>query len=516
MSLLKRIMGMLCFSLCIPVMSQDATTLPSSLLTTGSDLEWTCAGGASIRDGIVTASLPEGTTNGMSVATAPLDLSSCDYNGFRVSVRARAEGVADAERPVNGVKAMVRYHEIVFDETFYPQADAQPGTWNWTNLVFTVWVHGKKPREATLFLGIAGAGGKVEFDLSSLRVEFVRGVPTYQISNRDYRIHYPDNGLSAGPPLRGTMLGNSSEREFRDLAAMGATLVRYQMTCDWKKQFPEGDGIAQFRPWMEQKLAHLEEMLPWGRKYGIKICVDWHWPAGGNTDEKYSSNRIFTEKVYADLFVSQWEEIARRFKGNHDVIYGYDLVNEPLDRGGLLYDFPSLMRRCAEAIRAIDPDTPIIYEANHNAAPNGFGFLSPVRMDNVIYSVHMYGPLDFTHQGLFKKAEDWTPVAYPNSGKGWDKEWLRHYLKPVRDFQLETGARIFVGEFSAVAYAPGAADWLRDCIDLFREYGWDWTYHAFREATCWSLEHEGLSYFELKPAAEETDRMRVVREGFSK
>ena len=29
---------------------------------------------------------------------------------------------------------------------------------------------------------------------------------------------------------------------------------------------------------------------------------------------------------------------------------------------------------------------------------------------------------------------------------------------------------------------------LRDCIDIFVEYGWDWTCHAFRE---WSVEREG-------------------------
>lgn len=59
----------------------------------------------------------------------------------------------------------------------------------------------------------------------------------------------------------------------------------------------------------------------------------------------------------------------------------------------------------------------------------------------------------------------------------------------MRDFQLKYGARIYVGEFSAVRWAPGADRYLEDCISIFEEYGWDWSYHAFREWSGWSVEH---------------------------
>jgi hypothetical protein len=61
----------------------------------------------------------------------------------------------------------------------------------------------------------------------------------------------------------------------------------------------------------------------------------------------------------------------------------------------------------------------------------------------------------------------------------------------VREFQLAYGAHIYVGEFSAIRWAPdnGAYRYLRDCVEVFEEYGWDWSYHAFREWDGWSLEH---------------------------
>jgi hypothetical protein len=63
-------------------------------------------------------------------------------------------------------------------------------------------------------------------------------------------------------------------------------------------------------------------------------------------------------------------------------------------------------------------------------------------------------------------------------------------LAPVRKFEKKYGARIFVGEFSAVAYAKGCDKWIADTASILNEYGWDWCYHAFREWPGWSVEHE--------------------------
>ena len=357
------------------------------------------------------------------------------------------------------------------------------------------------------------------------------------------RINYPDY-VRGWPQMKGMMLGASGEKEFADLHRMGATLVRYQMHASWSQFTNAPDAVAAFNTRLDEWLDHLDEMLPWSRKYGIKICVDMHTPIGGATKEKYSSDMIFVEKKYEDLLVATWERIARRFKGNEDAIYGYDLFNEPIDRENKLTTttWRAVFCRMIEAIRAIDPVTPIVVEPNCNASPRGFdvkniyglkGF-EPLPYDNLIYSVHVYQPMDFTHQGLFKKKDEYVPRPYPGwsreldpnrerhpgdlgddngvAGERWDKEFVRREIQSVRDFQLKSGARIFVGEFSAAAYAPGAEKYLRDLCELFEEYGWDWTYHAFREAHCWSVEYEGPSYFELVPAKGLTPRAEVLLE----
>ncbi len=177
-------------------------------------------------------------------------------------------------------------------------------------------------------------------------------------------------------------------------------------------------------------------------------------------------------------------------------------------------DYLGAQARAAKAIRAIDPDMPIFIEAADWDSAAGYSELEPVAVPNVIYQVHMYVPTEFTHQGVFGK---WAPAAYPGKigGTMWNKQQLRKVLQPVRDFQLAYNVHIYVGEFSAIRWAPGAANYLRDCIELFEEYGWDWTYHAYREWDGWSVEH-GSDPQDHQPSREPTDRKKVLLEWFGK
>ncbi|HXP89452.1 MAG TPA: hypothetical protein VN931_00850, partial [Fibrobacteria bacterium] len=62
---------------------------------------------------------------------------------------------------------------------------------------------------------------------------------------------------------------------------------------------------------------------------------------------------------------------------------------------------------------------------------------------------------------------------------------------------------------------PGASRYLADCISLFEEYGWDWSYHAFREYQGWDLEMEDLPRKEpALHATSPTDRLQVLLDAF--
>jgi hypothetical protein len=257
--------------------------------------------------------------------------------------------------------------------------------------------------------------------------------------------------------------------------------------------------VAAWREGLDKAIGQLETALGHACRRGIKVCIDMHsWPGGscgkatGDPKEWGNDTRLFHDPLYARALVKSWIRIAKSVTPYRDVIYGYDIINEPRQETPATEgcDLNSVYMRCAKAIRAVDPDTPIVVGSMHND-PGWFRKLEALDLGNVIYEVHVYYPHDYTHQGILTpldRVEYW-----PNPAKGWDAEFLRKSLAPVLDFQRRHGVKIFVGEFSAISWAPNAETYLRDAIALFEEYGWDWTYHAFREYPGWSVESEAVS-----------------------
>ena len=489
-------------------------------------IEWTLGRNAT-RTGDVIVVDTHGQRNG-GAAHAKIDLGG-QTGGVRATIRARGRGIGRPDKSYFGLKFMFHYRDPASGAEKWPQADHKGGDFDWATLELTTDLGPTPVGEVGITLGLQNVAGKVEFDVSSFTVapHELYEFPRY---NQDYVISYPDTkdsraeaqgrrdgkfvANSATPrlrerkQLRGAMLPlDPTEDDIKTLAEWGGTIGRYQMSRNFQKIDANLDFDAYVK-WLDGRLDLLEKVLGWARKYGLKICVDLHVPPGSIRDN--SEMRMFTDKACLDLYLACWEKIARRFKGNADVIYGYDLLNEPhQNRHAVPYSYWDAQRLAAEAIRRIDPETAIVMEANWSSSAPAYDYMSPLAMPNVIYEVHMYIPSDYTHQGV----NGWSPAKkWPDESCGWNKEMLRAKLAPVVAFARRHNARIFVGEFSAIAWAPGADQYLRDCIELFDEYGWDWCYHAFNEWRGWNVEYAGDSLKTLRRVGD-TPRKRVLIDG---
>jgi len=229
---------------------------------------------------------------------------------------------------------------------------------------------------------------------------------------------------------------------------------------------------------------------------------------------------MFTDKRYQQKFIDTWEMLAKRYKGR-EIIYAYDLINEPVDvrvhPEGLL-GWRELATKTAKLIRKIDPGKPIVFEPGPWGSCAGFDEMIPLDLDRVIYSFHMYQPHTFTHQ--FKKTKEFPKgIEYPGVIRGvkWDKERLWSAMQPAIDFQKEFNVQIYVGEFSAIRWAPNGSAYRynRDLIELFEAAGWDWAYHAYREWQGWSVEH-GTDKSDSSPAKTPTQRKKLLLKYFAK
>ena len=295
--------------------------------------------------------------------------------------------------------------------------------------------------------------------------------------------------------LRGAMIGTRvDEADIRVLGGeWGANHIRWQLL--WNG-FPNGPAdtatIQEYRDWLEGQYQRLERLLPVCEELGMLIVIDLHTPPGGR--DKSAHMPLFKKKELQDEFIHTWEVIATRFKGNK-AIWAYDLLNEPLegDRAEDVMSWQELCAVAAKRIRAIDAERTIIISPAKWGIPQSLDEFKPLEgINNLVYTTHVYLPHSFTHQEVGNVP---TASVYPGEIQGvyWDKEQLRKALEPVYRFQKEHKVHIYIGEFSAVRWAPdnSAYRYIKDCIELFEESGWDWAYHAFRESSMWSVEHEG-------------------------
>ena len=293
--------------------------------------------------------------------------------------------------------------------------------------------------------------------------------------------------------LRGVMspMRNMTVDDFDTLEEWGVTLVRYQMTRQFMRRGYGAGGKEGYDKWLSGKIDHLLNfVIPECRRRGMKVVVDLHDAPGGRMTDCLDW-ALYYDQGKLDHFFDCWRMIASRVKGNEDVVYGYDLMNEPVQtREPTTMDYWDVQAEAAKIVREIDPKTAIVIESNGWDSPRRFPELKPLPMDNVIYQAHMYGPTEYCLQGTGGREQD-VAWHWPDPEKGWTRDLLRDILKDVREFEQKYDAKIYIGEFSVAAWATGGENWLRDVIAVFDEYGWDWTYHAFREWNPWSVEHEG-------------------------
>lgn len=449
-----------------------------------------------------------GDEKGQNLAVREIDLRPFRGKQLFFEYEVMAEAVSKPPQPWNGVKLMLHYRTP--GEEAWRSPRELFGSFGWRTVTVGAFI----PEDAgkgTINLGLQDSSGTLK--VRKLRI--LSAEPPFRVP-AGFQAAYTDR-VRKMPVHRGAMSPNSFRPgDMEELKSWGANLIRWQIKRNWGKANSERD-LPEYLAWFRGRLDELDKVLDKCNELGIKVVIDLHTPPGGRYAD--GDMAMFYEPVYRDTFYAMWEEMAKRYKG-HPAVWGYNLINEPSQTRPAENDYLTLQYEAAKRIRVLDPDTPIVIESNRWSNARTFAQLQPLPLVNIIYQAHMYDPGSYTHQGVNNKwGERGTErfVTYPGviDNRKYDRETLRRHLQPVRDFEKKYGARIYIGEFSAVRWAPGAAQYLEDLITIFEEYGWDWSYHAFREWNGWSVEH-GSDRFDPNPSGTDTDRRKVLLKYFSR
>ncbi len=391
---------------------------------------------------------------------------------------------------------------------------------------------------ADLFL-IVSVGGQepVESALKWLKIDSAEILPDTDVPSPEAL----EKERPVPPVVRGATIGGIGSpkcaQNLMDLGQMGANVVRF-----WVKVKPvkDGKGLAELGPDWEETLNQVEATVLAAQAAGLKVVPTLGGEALAD-QYKASEYDFWTSPELTPKFCRIWQDIVRKLQPHKDVVWAYDLYNEPLDWSQMPYaprQWREVAKAAVKAIREVDADSWLVYECGPGGMEWGFNGLKPLPDTHIVYSTHFYSPHEFTHQGIHNitgtdlaEAKTKLNVHYPSTVNGllWDKAQIEHNLAIVARFQEQYRVPILLGEFSVVRWAPkeDGERYLTDLVDIFEGHGWSWIYHAFREFDGWSFEYgnEFYNHFDEswrkkfpapKPEAEETERARIIKGGWAK
>lgn len=226
----------------------------------------------------------------------------------------------------------------------------------------------------------------------------------------------------------------------------------------------------------------------------------------GTTGESrvWNSGNTTEQTKYAEML----KMVAERY-GNDTLFVGLNLVIEPRPKVRVIpantsasYKFflenvynihmDQVYSAWVSVIRESEPDLPVILESFGYSTPELFPAYT-VNDPFIIYSAHNYQPVQFskeavpfnmTYPGVYWNISTLSQVLY-------DAAFLRATVfSKLRDFQLSTGAPVFIGEMGMYKPQNGGDQYLNDQLNIFKDYGWHFAFWDWRRSSGpdWNIE----------------------------
>ena len=436
-----------------------------------------------------------------------------DYRGYELELEFTVKGsdLVAPVKPWDGVRVGMDYQTPTgpYSDVYYNMLS---GTFGWKTLSYKIRVP-SDVQDMGLSIGMIGSAGSVFFD----SVKFTITDTPFSMKEAPQGEVYTGHQLQRlrGFVSEGGVSGGRTSTVLKELAKdWNANVVKI-----W---FPLKGDIDGVNEKLEDWMRRIDEAIDAARENQIYLIL--HIGAGWNNQEHGRNALFYESQEHAEKFVDVWKQIAKRYKGVKE-IYAFELLNESVVRMPIENGCPSyleLMDRAAQAINQIDPERTIIVQTEEWWGTRAYYKMRPLNADNVVYAVHFYSPFPVTHQGVgpFHQGKtQWMSIAYPGECQGvyWDKEMLKKELQPVREFQEAYNVQIIVSEFSCIRWALGATrqKLIKDMLDIYEEYGWDWIYHSYPGWPGWNP-RLGSDPWDNYPPVDVTEVELLLRSEFDK
>ncbi len=144
---------------------------------------------------------------------------------------------------------------------------------------------------------------------------------------------------------------------------------------------------------------YIDLCIKWCKKYNLNIVLDLHKAPGYVFDDFEYSKDFFKNEKLNNLFLDIWDRLSKRYAKYSNMMM-FEMLNE-VTSFDVINEWNELALKCIKVIRKNSKDVKILYGGVGYSSVNAVKYIKNVDDKNVIYNIHCYEPMAFTHQGAY-------------------------------------------------------------------------------------------------------------------
>ncbi|MFO7901728.1 MAG: glycoside hydrolase family 5 protein [Planctomycetota bacterium] len=233
----------------------------------------------------------------------------------------------------------------------------------------------------------------------------------------------------------------------------------------------------------EETLQRIDEVVDWGRKYGLHVSLNFHRGPGYCVNPPEETLSLWKETEAEEAFCWHWNMFARRYQGIDSKKLSFDLINEPKKPNESMTrsDYERVVRAATRAIRDADPNRYVIIDGlrwGRETVPEVIDL-------GVGQSTRGYDPMEISHyKASWVRGDRFPKPVWPDrqgTAHNWDRQRLEALYKPW--FELaRRGIGVHCGECGCYNKTPHSVflSWFRDVLEILTEQNVGYALWNFR------------------------------------
>ena len=307
-------------------------------------------------------------------------------------------------------------------------------------------------------------------------------------------------GFMKGINLGGWLSQGSLDKKHLDTFIVEDDIKRIsKMGCDHLRLPVDYENIDNNGEIVEDGFLYIEKCIKWCQKYNLNVVLDLHKTPGYVFDDIENSKGFFGNIELENRFLVIWDRLSNRFSKYSDMMM-FEMLNEVTSES-YLERWNDLGNRCIRVIRKNAPNVKILFGGVNYSSVSSVKYIPKPFDSNIVYNVHCYEPLIFTHQGAYwvdKMPTDFR-IDYPFKGDSYldiiekvpackcgpfkdnpkeliaslGKNFFMNIFKEAFEYAKKNDVPLYCGEYGVIDLADPLSTlrWIKDINFCFNEYG---------------------------------------------